>query len=114
MDFLEELFELGKHNYQKRGKVFNEIDYKVDDESTRRQYPIKSYNQGSTYHPLVISSPLTLLSGNVCRSCSTQIVQGAKFCHKCGAGIEPILPCASCGSNLPVIEPHCSQCGYGN
>lgn len=113
MDFLEELFELDKHNYQKRDKVFNEIDHKGDD-STRRQYPIKSHTQGSTYHPLAISSPLTLLSINVCRSCSTQIVQGAKFCHNCGAGIEPILPCAGCGSTLPIIEPHCSQCGYRN
>ncbi|MDQ3004541.1 MAG: zinc ribbon domain-containing protein [Chloroflexota bacterium] len=120
MDFLEELFEIGKRKYQKSGGVFYDKDHKDDDhdddddDDKRRQYPTKSYNQVPTYHPQVTSSPVTLLSSSVCRGCSMQTVQGAKFCHKCGTAMELILPCASCGSKLPVNEPLCSQCGYGN
>jgi ribosomal protein L40E len=118
MDFLEELFELGKRKYQKSGGVFHDKDHKDDDhdddDDKRRQYPTKTYTQVVAYHPQTSSNPVTLLSSIVCRRCSTQTVQGAKFCHGCGTTIELILTCASCGSKLPVNESPCTQCGYRN
>ena len=119
MDFLEELFELGKRKYQKSGGVFHDKDHKDgdpddDDDNKRRQYPTRSYPQGPAYRPQVTSNPVVFLSSIVCRRCSTQTVEDAKFCHSCGTSIELNLTCASCGSKLPVNESLCSQCGYGN
>ena len=119
MDFLEELFKLGKRKYQKSNGVFHDKDYKDDDHDDddydkRRQYPTKANTQVLAYHPQVSSNPVAFLSSSVCRRCSTQTVQGAKYCHGCGTAIELILKCASCGSKLPVNEPLCSKCGYGN
>ena len=122
MDFLEELFEIGRRKYKKGGGVFHERDYKDDDHDDdddddndkRRPYPTKSYPQVSAYRPQATSSAVVFLSSIVCRRCSVQTVQGAKFCHSCGTAIELNLTCASCGSKLPVNEPTCSQCGYGN
>ena len=122
MDFLEKLFEIGNRKYQKSGGVFHDRDRKDDDhdddddddDDKRRQYPTRSYPQSPAYHPQVTSNPAVFLSNIVCRGCSTQTVQGAKFCHSCGTSIEPILTCASCGSKLPVDESLCTRCGYGN
>ncbi len=120
MDFLEELFEIGKRKYQKSGGVFHDKDHKDDDhdddddDDKRRQYPIRSYPQSPAYRPPVTSNPVVFLSNIICRRCSTQTVQGAKFCHSCGTTIERILKCDSCGSKLPVNESLCTQCGYGN
>lgn len=118
MDFLEELFKISKRKYQNSGGVFHDKDHKDDDhdddDDKRRQYPIRSYPQSLAYRPQVTSNPAVFLSSIVCRRCSTQTVQGAKFCHSCGTSIESILTCASCGSKLPVNESLCIQCGYGN
>ena len=123
MDFLEELFKISKRNYQKSGGVFHDKDHKDDDhddddddddDDKRRQYSTRSYTQVPAYRPQVTSSPAFFLSSIVCRRCSTQTVEGAKFCHSCGTAIELISTCASCGSKLPLNEPLCSQCGYGN
>ena len=122
MDFLEELFKISKRNYQKSGGVFHDKDHKDDDhdddddddDDKRRQYSTKSYTQVPAYRPQVTSSPAFFLSSIVCRRCSTQTVEGAKFCHSCGTAIELISTCSSCGSKLPLNEPLCSQCGYGN
>jgi len=120
MDFLEELFELGKRKYKKSDRVFHGKDHKDDDhdddddDNKRRRYPTTTYAQASAYLPQVTSTPVAFLSNIVCRRCSTPTVQGAKFCHGCGTAIELVLKCASCGSKLPVNEPVCSQCGYGN
>jgi len=110
MDFLEELFKISNRKYQKSGGVFHDKDHKDDDhdddddddDDKRRQYPTRSYTQvPAAYRPQVTSSPAVFLSSIVCRRCSTQTVDGAKFCHGCGTSIE-------------VNEPLCSQCGYGN
>lgn len=119
MDFLEELFELGKRKYQKSGGVFhdkdlNDDDHDDDDDDKRRQYPTRSYPQGPAYRPQVTANPVVFLSSIVCRRCSTQTVQGAKFCHGCGTTIQQILTCDSCGSKLSLNESLCTQCGYGN
>lgn len=117
MDFLEDLFEFGKRKYQKGGGVFydkrrkddDHDDDDDDDDDKRRKYP----NRVSTQAPAG-GNPVILLSSIVCRRCSTQTVQGAKFCHGCGTAIAVILSCESCGSRLPVHTSICSQCGYGN
>ena len=122
MDFLEELVEIGKRKYQKSGAVFYDKDHKDDDDKhdddddddKHRQYSTRSYTQVPAYRPQVTSNPATFLSNIVCRRCSTQTVEGAKFCHSCGVSIELISTCASCGSKLPVNESLCTQCGYGN
>lgn len=122
MDFLEDLFELGRRKYQKSGGVFHDQYRKDrdddhdddDDDNKRRRYPTTPYAQVPAYPPHVTSTPVAFLSNIVCRRCSTQTVQGAKFCHGCGTAVEPVLKCASCGSKLPVNETICSQCGYGN
>ena len=119
MDFLEELFGIGKRQYHKSGGVFYDKDHKDDDhddddDDKRRQYPTRSYSQGPAYRPQVTANPVVFLSSIVCRRCSTQTVEGAKFCHSCGTAIELISTCASCGSKLPVNESLCTQCGYGN
>ena len=123
MDFLEDLFELGRRKYQKSGGVFHDQyrkerddddDHDDDDDNKRRRYPTTPYAQAPAYPPQVTSSPVVFLSNIVCRRCSTQTIQGAKFCHGCGTVVEPVLKCASCGSKLPVNETICSQCGYGN
>lgn len=122
MDFLEELFKISKRKYQKSGGVFHDKDHKDDDhdddddddDDKRRQYSTKSYTQVPAYRSQVTLNPAVFLSNIVCRRCSTQTVQGAKFCHSCGTAIELISTCTSCGSKLPVNESLCSQCGYGN
>jgi ribosomal protein L40E len=114
MDFLEDLFNRGDRKHQKNGGGFqnedhhdDEHDDDHDDDHHRHQYSINSY-------PQVPTNPAAVLSGIVCRKCSTQTLQGAKFCHGCGTAIEIILNCASCGSKLPANAPFCPQCGYKN
>jgi len=102
MDFLEALFDLGDRKRQKRGGFFHN-----DDHHNQQQYPVNS-------SPQVLANPAVVLSGVVCRKCSTQTIQGSKFCHGCGTAIETILNCASCGSRIPANAPFCPQCGYKN
>lgn len=116
MDFLEELFSLGDRKRRKSGGLFQHDKHHDDDDdddddhdghNRQRQYPASAYPQ-----PVV--DPAVVLSSVICRKCPTQIIQGAKFCHGCGAAVETILNCASCGSKLPVNAPFCPQCGYKN
>ena len=113
MDFLEELFDLDKRKHKKRGGAFHNDDHD-DDHDRHHQYPSNAYPQVLANHMEASSNPAAFPSSIVCRRCSTQTVQGAKFCHGCGTAIEVILNCASCGSKLPVDAPFCSQCGYRN
>lgn len=116
MDFLEGLFDLGDRKRQKRGGFFQNENHHDDDHDDdyddhenhhQHQHPTNSY-------PETPANPAAVLSGGVCRNCSTQTIQGAKFCHGCGTAIEVILNCASCGSKLPANALFCSQCGYKN
>jgi ribosomal protein L40E len=112
MDFLEALFDLGDRKRQKRGGVFQSDDHHDDDEygdhhNHNQQYPVSPSTQ-------VLTNPAVVLSGVVCRKCSTRTLQDAKFCHGCGTAIEVILSCASCGSKLPDNAPFCPQCGHKN
>jgi ribosomal protein L40E len=111
MDFLEDLLDRGNRKRRNSGGSFQNEDHHDndhdDDHDHRHQYPTNSY-------PQVPMNPAAFLPGVVCRKCSTQTVQGAKFCHGCGTVVEMILNCASCGSKLPANALFCSQCGYKN
>jgi ribosomal protein L40E len=112
MDFLEDLFDRGNRNRRKSGGFFqneghHNDDHDDDDHGHHQQYPANSY-------PQVPTNPAAFLPGVVCRKCSTPTVQGAKFCHGCGAAIDMTLTCASCGSKLPANALFCPQCGYKN
>ena len=102
MDFLEELFSLGDRKRRKSGGLFqndnhkddhrdddhDDDDHDDDQHHHPRQDPTNSY-------PQPVANPAAVLSSVICRKCSTQIIQDAKFCHGCGTAIEMILNCAS-------------------
>ena len=44
-----------------------------------------------------------------CSRCGTQLLPGAKFCHKCGAPL--IAECSRCGAQLRAGTKFCTQCG---
>ena len=115
MDFLEGLFDLGDRKRQKRGGFFQNDDHyedhHEDEHGDHHDHRQQYFDNPSPQGPV---DPAVALSGLVCRKCSTQTLQGAKFCHGCGTVIELNLNCASCGSKLPANAPFCPQCGYKN
>ncbi|MEI7845088.1 MAG: zinc ribbon domain-containing protein [Chloroflexota bacterium] len=122
MDFLEDLFDFGDRKRRNKGGFFQNGDHHDDDHHDDHDY---HPNQGNIYPQVSMNSPIpgnqpfstvpaASLPGVVCRNCSTQTVQGAKFCHGCGTAIEVIQTCASCGSKLPARALFCAQCGYKN
>lgn len=111
MDFLEDLLDFGDKKHRKNGGLFQNQghhDHDHDDDHDHRpQSPGNSFQQ----YP---ANPAAFLPGMVCRHCSTQTVQDARFCHNCGQVIEMIAKCASCGSRISPNAPFCPQCGYRN
>jgi ribosomal protein L40E len=111
MDFLRDLFDFGDRKRRKRGGINQNEDHHDDDHDDdhdhHQPYPNSSYPQVST-------NPDASLPGVVCRNCSAQTVQGAKFCHRCGTAIDVPKICASCGSKLPTNALFCPQCGSTN
>jgi ribosomal protein L40E len=110
MNFLENLLGSDDHNHQKKNGFMQNGDHHDDDHDDdhdhhHEQYPTNAYPQAP-------ANPAVFLPGVVCRNCSAQTVQGAKFCQNCGAAIEMIQNCASCGSRLPAYALFCPQCGY--
>jgi ribosomal protein L40E len=113
MDFLEDMF--GDRDRRGRGGSFqggghhdHHDDDHDDDHGYRQPYP------ANLPSPQVPTNQAAYPPGVVCRKCSIQTVSGANFCHGCGAVIEKILNCASCGSKLPDNALFCSQCGFKN
>lgn len=64
------------------------------------------------------------LKEHSCASCGTQLVEGAKFCHICGAPVQQNQPepepveekpvqrfCKSCGNLLKPHARFCANCG---
>ena len=63
-----------------------------------------------------------------CSNCGSQIVDGAKFCQKCGAAVinsngglssqrqqefaGKIYKCPNCGETLKTIVRNCPTCGF--
>jgi ribosomal protein L40E len=113
MEFLE-LFDFGERKRRKHNEIFGQGDHHDDDDDADDEHhQHRSQNPANAY-PQILANPAAAPTGIVCRRCSTQTVQGAKFCHGCGNPIEMISNCASCGSKLPDNAPYCLQCGYGN
>lgn len=117
MNFLEGLFDLGDRKRRKSGRLFQNGDHHDDDHDDEHDNHNHNHHQQQQYSANPNQIPIhsaAVLSGIVCHKCSTQTLQGAKFCHGCGTAIETISNCASCGSKLPANAPFCPQCGYRN
>jgi hypothetical protein len=115
MDFLEGLFDVGDNKRRKKGGFFQNQDHHDDDHGDGHDNDHDHHHQQYPVNPAHVPiNPAAAPTGVVCRNCSIQTIQGAKFCHSCGTAIEMILNCASCGSKLPVKAPYCPQCGYKN
>jgi ribosomal protein L40E len=114
MDFLENLLNSGDRKHQNRGGFLRDDhhhDDDHDDHHDHRDYPNdQPYNLNQQLSP----NHNAFLPGVMCRKCTIQTVQGAKFCHACGTAIDLVLNCASCGSKLPALGTFCPQCGYKN
>lgn len=120
MDFLEDFLDFGDRKRRKGGGLFqneghhdNAHDQHHDDDHDD-DHDDHAHHQPNSNNgfPQVLTDPAAILSGVVCRKCSTPTIQGAKFCHRCGTAIDLILKCASCGSKVPVNASFCPQCGY--
>jgi hypothetical protein len=127
MDFLKNQFKFEDHNRRKGGWIFGQGDHDDhvehhdgdhdddhdDDHDEHRdndhdEHPAVNHSQVYPLNPVM---PPTGLS---CTRCSTQLVQGAKFCHQCGMALEQKADCVSCGSRLPANSVYCPQCGDKN
>jgi ribosomal protein L40E len=112
MDFLENLFDPDNRRNRKSGGLFQQGNHH-DDHDDHDDYHDHHQNPANSPFP-VPGNSATYQPGAICRQCSTVTVQGAKFCHGCGAAIDLIPVCASCGSKLPAAALFCPQCGYKN
>ncbi len=122
MDFLEDLLDFGDRKRRKRGGFFqnNNHDGDLDDDDHDDDH--HHHENDDDHHHQYQTNPGTqvhqnlkaFLPGSICRNCSTQTVQDAKFCHNCGVVIQKVLNCASCSSKLPENALFCPQCGYKN
>jgi ribosomal protein L40E len=111
MDFLENFLNSGDRRHQRGGGFLQNDDHHDDDHDDHHGH---NYQQPYNINPQGLQNQTVFPPGILCRKCSTQTVQGAKFCHTCGTAIELILNCASCGSLLPAMASFCPQCGYKN
>jgi len=47
-----------------------------------------------------------------CVKCKTELLDSAKFCHKCGAKVPPkTVPCPQCRFQNPKASKFCTSCG---
>jgi hypothetical protein len=111
MDILEGLFGSDQRRRHNGGEFLQNGD-RHDDDHDDHDHHHHSYQ--SNANPPGPINPGAFPPGGICRICSTQTVQGARFCHSCGAAIENNPVCASCGSKLPASAQFCPQCGYKN
>ncbi len=50
---------------------------------------------------------------NYCKNCATEVVPGAKFCHRCGEKhAETTKKCPACEQPNPVVSVFCHHCGF--
>jgi hypothetical protein len=48
-----------------------------------------------------------------CPNCATEIIPGAKFCHRCGEGIvQKTKNCPVCRESNPLTSVFCHHCGH--
>lgn len=48
---------------------------------------------------------------HTCGICGTTLVDGALFCHMCGARVQKSITCKQCGHALKVGSKFCGKCG---
>ncbi|MBK6684352.1 MAG: zinc ribbon domain-containing protein [Deltaproteobacteria bacterium] len=46
-----------------------------------------------------------------CQECSTELLEGARFCRSCGASVQPPPQCPKCSSPVPADARFCGGCG---
>ncbi len=50
---------------------------------------------------------------HLCSNCATEIIPGAKFCHRCGEKFaEKTKPCPACQQKSPLGSVFCHHCGF--
>jgi hypothetical protein len=86
----------------------HEDDHDQYQDNVHDEHNLGNHSQAYPANPVMPSTEL------ICTHCSTQLVQGAKFCHQCGITIELKANCASCGSTLSANALFCPQCGDKN
>jgi DNA-directed RNA polymerase subunit RPC12/RpoP len=110
MDFLEDLFDRGDRNRRRGGGSYQNGDHSHDDHNQGYEHQ----NRYPPNNPQGAPNGAAFLPGVACPKCGIQTVQGAKFCHGCGAGMAMITNCGGCGAKLPESGIFCPQCGYKN
>jgi ribosomal protein L40E len=116
MDFLEGLFNFGDGNRRKNGGSWNQNEHHHDHDDHDDQHDRFEHNHTNLNNiPNEYQfSPEVTSPGSVCSQCSARLIQGAKFCHKCGKAVDVRKICASCRSMVPMDVAYCPQCGYKN
>jgi ribosomal protein L40E len=55
----------------------------------------------------------TYIKGVTCQQCRAELLNGAKFCHKCGEKtVEPQKSCPKCLEQNPTAAVFCHHCGH--
>jgi len=101
MDFLEDLFDLGGHKRKKYGD--GHYDKHNDHEHHDEYYEDENHN-----HERYESQSR---QGAFCPRCSTQVMQGAKFCQNCGTTLNMASNCSKCGLKITSNASFCPECG---
>ena len=120
MEFLKKLFNFDDQNLRKGSWTFGQSDHHDEHEDDHDDDHDEHHDDDHDKHNLnnhsrdPMSNPVMPSTGLICARCSTQLVQGAKFCHQCGMTMEQKVNCASCGSPLPANTLFCPQCGDKN
>lgn len=102
MDFFEDLFELGDRKRRKHG----DGHYDKHHEHGRDEYYKDEHHEHD--HGYYENTPR---QGTLCPRCSSQIIQGSKFCQNCGVAINVALNCSGCGSKITANATFCPECG---
>jgi hypothetical protein len=113
MDFLEDLFEIAERKRRKKAGSNQNESYHDDDHDSDHEHDHQHRSQEGSFSQ-VPKGPAAFSPGVICRRCSTQTIQGAGYCHGCGAAIQSAHNCSACGSKLAENAPFCPQCGYRN
>jgi ribosomal protein L40E len=123
MDFLSGLFNIDDDNRRKhRGsweqtghhQDHDDHDDHTDDHDDQHDRIEHNQNNPNNIPNEYQFSPEVTSPGSVCSQCSARLIQGAKFCHKCGKATDVRKICASCRSMIPMDVAYCPQCGYKN
>lgn len=76
-------------------KPYIQIEYQ-----NRTEYTCEDCYRKSVGEPLIAKE---------CRECGTELMQGDKFCGKCGA--KQVSACPNCGEKTSSGDSFCGKCG---